>query len=1084
MTQTPIACRARGAGFGFSGGPVCLRCGEPAATGSCTACGTVMIFGARFCHACGAAADASAEVPPAPRERKMVTILFADLRGSTGLVAGHDPEQAMAVFSLAIDAMREAVHRFGGTVNRVQGDGLMALFGAPVAQEDHARRACHAALAMCDAVRGVGARLSASAGLTLPENTEFAVRVGLNSGEVVFRTVRTDLAENWDAAGEVVAIAARMEQMAAPGEAWATAATLRLVRGGVTARSLGMLPVKGLSDPIGVFALTTADAWRGRFQVDTERYGLSGYINRRAELATLHAALARARRANGQAVALAGDAGCGKSRLVYEFTSSPRTADCLVLAGACAPFAGASTGYLPLLGITRAIFGLVETDDAAMVRARIQTRLLPSGGGLAATLPAFLALYGLIDGEEAAAWARLEPDERRRRTVEAFLTLTRHEAGGRPAILVVEDLHWVDAETEALLTRILDDLAGSRVLLLMSYRPDYEPGWIGLVSPTQIQVRPLDDRDAARMSRALLGTARAVAPLARLLAERTGGNPLFLEETVSALSEQGVLTGMRGAYRLAPGQSVSGALAMSSTVRTVLAARIDRLPPADKRVLEAAAVIGAEFHPLVIADAAEIPEEVTNDALNRLQRAGFLHDIPQRGDVVSLAFRHALMQEAAYAAILHTRRRAMHARVMMATERLYPDRLTEHAEVLARHAIMGEVWDRAVEHATRAAGKVAARDANRQAVVFYDEALAALTHLPQDDPAVQRQAVDLRFAVRTPLFRMGEIAHTLRRLREAEPQAERLGDTARLGQLAIFISHLSWLAGDHAGAVAEGAHARTIAAERNDIALAARADFQSGLGALGLSEFAEAARLMGATAERALAPEVAGRYGLDAPLAVVALGYRARALTELGAFDLAEAAVDACATLAAQVDRPFSSIFATIAAGHLDLARGRAAEAIPRLARAVTLCHQADAGLMLPVATALLGAAHTASGHVTEGVRHLRSAVTDAERAGCLFLQPQRLTLLAEALLIAGRAGEATRVVARATELATRQGERGPAAAALLVRARLLAAAGQSAQGRVMATEAARAASDLGMRPLAGQAASFAAELSSCHAPA
>jgi DNA-binding IscR family transcriptional regulator/tetratricopeptide (TPR) repeat protein len=590
----------------------------------------------------------------------------------------------------------------------------------------------------------------------------------------------------------------------------------------------------------------------------------------------------------------------------------------------------------------------------------------------------------------------------------------------------------------------------------------------------RLDIAPLEGRDAVRLSQVLLGGSSATAPLARFLAERTGGNPFFLEETVAALAEEGILQGRRGSYRLSAGRGLDDAHAMPPNVRAVIAARMDRLPPDDKCVLQAASVVGNEFRAAVVAAVAELPEPLVCSALDRLHQAGFIHS--DAGDGGG-AFRHVLVQEVAYEGILHARRREMHARVVAATERLHPDRLTEQAEALARHAAIGHVWDRAVEHAGRAADRAAARNANREAVAFYDDALDALGHLPHDDPAALRLAVDLRFAARTPLFRLGEIGRTLERLREAAGPAERLGDTARLGQLAIFLSHISWLSGKHAEAVAEGERARRIAAVRGDAALAARADFQVGLGALGMCDFGEAARLMQATAQRALAPQVADRYGLDAPLAVVALGYRARALAELGAFTEAEDAVDACSVLAADVNRPFTSIFAAIAAGHLCLAGGRCGDAVPRLTEAVALCRLADAALMKPVAKALLGAAWVGAGQAGDGVRSLRSAVADAARMGFLFLQPQRLTMLAEALLSIGRPAEASRLAARALSLAKQQGERGPAAAALLVSARVADAGGRAAEAHSLATTAAARAALLGMRPLAVKATSFAAQL-------
>ncbi len=319
-TQTLNPCRACGAEHNSVWVRYCTRCGAAMPPLSCTECGTVVTMGARFCHNCGKALPAiAATMPTAIEERKTVTVLFADLRGSTWLISGHDPEQAIELLELAIGVMRESVHRFGGVVTRIMGDGLMALFGAPHAQEQHASFACRAALAMSGAVRGLSTRWVASTPAAAASNPEILLRIGLHSGEVVFRPVRNDFVEDWDASGEVVAIAARMEQMAQPGEVWATATTLHLVRGGIIAHSLGARPVKGLKQPVEIFRLDGVDQWRSRLQISAERHGLSTFITRGPELAILGDALTHARAGEGRVVALVADAGCGKSRLSREF---------------------------------------------------------------------------------------------------------------------------------------------------------------------------------------------------------------------------------------------------------------------------------------------------------------------------------------------------------------------------------------------------------------------------------------------------------------------------------------------------------------------------------------------------------------------------------------------------------------------------------------------------------------------------------------------------------------------------------------------------------------------------------------------
>jgi class 3 adenylate cyclase/tetratricopeptide (TPR) repeat protein len=1016
----------------------------------CPRCTTPVVPEARFCHGCGLPLN---DAPPSrTEERKALTVLFADIRGSTRLIYSEDPERARELLRPATEAMTEAVHRFGGTVNRVLGDGVMAMFGAPAAMEQHALAACCAALHMRDALRRMAQDQRARHGVDL------AARIGVHSGEVVVHDVVNDLASGLDAAGAVVHIAARIEQATEPGEAWISAATLRLVEGYVTADTPRMLDLRGASEPVEVYRLVAADPRRPRLQVGARR-GQAPFVSRGMEMSVLDAALRRSAEGRGAGVALIGDAGCGKSRLVQEFLARQPQDNPRVMHAYCQRY-DSTTPLAPLASLARGHFGIAPEDDHAGVQDKVERGLRDAGPAMAEAVPALVATLGR--GAEDAAWGRLAPDQRQRRLHAAFADLFRHLAEERPLVLTVEDLHWADGETLAVLDRVAESLPATRQMLLLDHRPEFTHAWPSSISP--VRVEPLPPTDTLELIRRLLGEDAGNQDLARLLVERTGGNPFFLEECVASLLEQGALVGERGAYRLVVELD---ALDLPDTVRSIIASRLDRLLPADKQVLQAAATMAREVQPGILAAMLERPDDDVLPALARLERANILVGTAAGEDAI-YDFRHALIQETAYAGMLKSHRRAQHARLVEVLEGARGDRLANRVEALALHAGRGEAWVKAAQYGREAGAKAAARSANREAVRFFDQAMRALGQLPQTDE-VLREAVDLRFDLRTPLFRLGQVGVLFDRLREAETIAQRLGDHGRLGQLAIFTSHQCWLVGDNAGAIGAAERAVAIGRSAGDHALVVRAGFQAGLGRIGLCHFAEAAEAMATVADLAEQPGYLDRFGLDRPLAVVALGYRARALAELGEFQRAAEAVETCRNLAATVQRPFTSIFASIAEGHLRLTTGEPTTAMASLEAALDFARKAETQLMIPVAEGFFGAACTAAGRWPDGVRHLRAAVRDAEEMGFLFQQPLRLALLAEAHLALEETVEAAAQAKAARALAERQGARGARAHALMIEGRLARLAGDEATAVATLHEALADAEALSLRPLAAR---------------
>jgi class 3 adenylate cyclase len=752
----------------------CEECATPLAR-ACAQCGRTLSPTSKFCPECAHQTGPSSASAPTPRfgspgsytpkhlaeriltskaalegERKQVTVLYADLKGSMELLADRDPEEARKLLDPVLERMMEAVHRYEGTVNQVMGDGIMALFGAPLAHEDHAVRACYAALRMQDSVKQYAEVVRRTEGVLVQ------IRVGLNAGDVVVRSIGSDLHMDYTAVGQTTHLAGRMEQMAAPGSILLTAEVLRLAEGYVGVKPLGPMSVKGLGAPIEVYEVTGAGPVRTRLQAAAAR-GLTKFVGRDHEIEQLRQALGRAGSGHGQVVAIVGEPGVGKSRLVWEVTHSHRSSGWLVVQASPVSY-GQATPYLPVIDLLKAYFQIEERDDQRRMREKVMGKLLALDRSLEPSLPAFLTLLDVPEDNDS--WAMLDPPQRRQRTLEVIKRLLLREAQVQPLVLVFEDLHWIDSETQALLDSLIEGLPTARVLLLVNYRPEYQHGWGSRTFYTQLRLDPLPPEGAEALLQALLGDDASLRPLSALLIERTEGNPFFLEESVRTLVETKGLVGERGAYRLV---TALPSIQIPTTVQAILAARIDRLPGDDKRLLQIASVIGADVVLPLLQAVADLPEEALRRGLRHLQAAEFLYETRLFPDV-EYTFKHALTHEVAYGGLLQERRRALHARIVEAIERLYAGRLVEQVDRLAHHASRGEAWEKALTYGRQAGARAYARSSNREAMACWEQALAALAHLPENRETIE-QAIDLRLDVRNALQLLGELGPILEYLR-------------------------------------------------------------------------------------------------------------------------------------------------------------------------------------------------------------------------------------------------------------------------------------------------------------------------------
>ena len=1053
----------------------CEECGTPL-TRTCPNCGGLLSPTAKFCAQCAQPVAATPALQArfsspdsyTPKylaeriltsrsalegEHKQVTVLFADLKASMELLVERDPEEARGILDPVLERMMEAVHRYEGTVNQVMGDGIMALFGAPLAHEDHAVRACYAALRMQESVKRY------AEGIRRVESTPIQIRVGLNSGGVVVRSVRSDLRMDYSAIGLTTHLAARMQQMARPGTILITAQTFALAEGYVEVKSLGLVPVKGLSAPIETYELVgAAYEVRSRLRMAVAR-GLTRFVGRHSALEQLWQVLDQAHEGRGQVLAVVGEAGVGKSRLLYELTHSDRVHRWLVLqAGAMSH--GMGTSYLPVVDLLKEYFQIVALDEPQTIREKVAGKLLSLDETLRPTLP---ALYALLDvAGDDSTWRALNPVQRRQQTLEAVKRLLFRETLARPVLLVFEDLHWIDSETQALLDGLVESLPAARMLLLVSYRPEYQHAWGSKTYYTRLRLDPLAPASAEEMLRALVGADDSLEPLKRLLVEETEGNPFFLEETVRTLVETGALTGERGAYRAA--KSIAS-VRVPPTVEAVLASRIDRLSPQDKRLLQSAAVVGLHVPFGILQEVAETSHDELRQALARLQASEFLYETRLFPDL-EYAFRHALTHEVAYEMLTPERRRRLHAAVLTVGEQFYAGQARERADWLAFHALRGDVWDRAVSHLQTAAGRAIARAANRVAVQHLENALGALDRLAPSS-ARTGLAIDLRIDLRHALTPLGWVERTLGHLRAAEALALELGDPSRLGRVVSFIANCLALQGRYREALATGQRALTIARELDDRRLRIATEMYIARSRVSLGECEGAVELFREIIRSLDEGPLDDFLGLPVLPGAFARSNLSSALAALGAFPEAESQAREAARRADVSGQPDSAMWAYWGVAMVALMRGHAEEAVRVFDRLLVLCRTHDLDAYVSRTMAGLGSAKARVGQIIEGLALLEQAVARDASSEPRTTYTLALSALAEAYFLSGNLERALTTADQAVRATRAHEERGAEAYALWVLAMTQTASGADLEVAAASFRAAAAiATGLRLQPL------------------
>jgi class 3 adenylate cyclase/tetratricopeptide (TPR) repeat protein len=1017
----------------------CASCGA-ALVVVCAACAFLNETGATFCGGCGAAlsaprTDTPAAAPAAyasPKaytpahlaerilgsrgalegERKQVTVMFADLKGSMELLAERDPEEARQILDPVLECMMDAVHRYQGTVNQVMGDGIMALFGAPVAHEDHAVRAGYAALCMTEALGALAAEQERRLGF------RGQIRIGLNSGEVVVRAIGSDLRMDYSAVGQTTHLAARMEQLAGPGSIFVTEAFTRLTEPFLHFKPVGLVAIKGLPESVDVFELVGAEPTRARFQAAASR-GLTRFVGRSDELKLLFEALDRAEARAGQVVAVIGEPGVGKSRLFHELVRSSRTSGWLVLETGSVSY-GQKTAWMPVAELLRTYFQVDDRADPADIRTQVSARLNALDASLADVLPAVLWLLDVP--AEDPAWAVLDPEQRRQATLEGVRRILVWQSRERPLLIVFENLHWIDAETQTFLNRLVDGLRGTRILLLVSYRPEYRHGWASKTYYGQVRLDPLAPASAEELLHTLLGDASDLLPLKALLIERTQGNPFFLEESVRTLIETKVVVGHRGAFHLTRPLS---SIRVPATVQTMLAARIDRLSPEEKKLLQSAAVIGREFSlPLLEAVMGSEGDDL-GGGIARLQAAEFLYETSLFPEI-EYTFKHVLTQEVAYDSLLQDKRRALHARILDAIEGFSADRLASEVEHLAHHAFRGEVWDKAVTYLRQAGAKALDRSASREALGFFEQALAALQHLPHTRENIE-QAIDVRLDVRRTLVPLADRAQILDHMQKAEALAESIGDQGRLRWVVYGLAHYHYLSHDQARAVESGRRALTLGAS-TDVGHEIAVNLLLGHSLHMTGDYRQASAVLRRNVDVLVGDRVRERFGL--PIfptfpSVTSRERMARCLAELGEFAEGIKLGEEGLQIAEEIDHPPSLTGVCLGLGIVHMRRQDLERALPVLERGLAVGRRGSIYLYVLSLGVAVGRVRTLTGRIAEGIALMSEVVKEAESKEAALGHSVRLAWLAEGLLVAGEHEPAWERAQQALEFSRRFREKG-----------------------------------------------------------
>ena len=988
----------------------------------CFTCQSTMDTGDLWCARCGASAigiSRSSETEDPDSQRKFVTILRADVVHSTDLIAELEPEQALLRLEPALVAMRAAVRQFGGIVSKEMGDGLSAVFGAPVADDNHAPLACHAAIELVRRVGGLG-------------DPGLQVRVGLHSGFVVTYVVASEFSKVYEIGGAAQHLAARLESAAEPGQIFASEACQKLSEGPVRFEYLGRRPLRGFADPVPVYRVTGASdlsSWQVR-----KTRNVSQFVNRSHEIAQLRHAAADTS-AGGRTVCLTGDPGMGKSRLVHEFVQELEIEGWRLIEAECSPnLQGAP--FAALKGLLRSILGAATADgrpdDVRDPRAGLP-QILRSALDAALDLP--------IADEE---WERLEPQSRGRAICDASCALVENLARQQRTALLIEDLHWVDRASDVVMAA-LASLQTPGLLVLITSRQNGIPDWVERCNAERLALRPLDEGSGRAMLDAILGPSSTTFDLKSRIIRHTANVPLFVEEVCRGFKESGILQGQWGNLALA--QPVEE-LGIPTSIQGVIAVRLDRLPRAERALVQIAAALGRRSTVVTLREVAALPEAVLQRALAALDRAELLVRAADGVSGDTLEFPHDMVRQVTYNSMVERTRERVHTRILSALES--DENWREEADKLCYHATRARDWTKALAYGRSVARKCVARSAFADATSHFEIAMDALDRTPISRER-ETEAIDLRIEARMAYMGSGKVTEWLDLGQEAERRANAIDDIERKVAAMTVRSAAQNFYDTPVEAVVTGEQVVGLAERWGNLGWLNLAEYGLGQAYFIAGRYREAEQTVGRAAARLMGPDASAPIGTTVQyLLLMCCMMKSLIHTTLGEIDTADQFQRRAQQIADESQRPFDRVAAAYSGGILMLGRGEPAAAAAIQEEAFALAQEHGVRLFVPVTACQLGMAYLEQERVDAARNILAKAREAAIAVGYKSNELRASIYLALALSRSGDVRAALNMLRDARNTARQQGFNGLEAEALLCEAMVTPAATESGKATII----------------------------------
>ena len=942
-------------------------------------------------------------------ERKQVTVLFADVTGFTSMSEKLDPEDTHNLISQALTFITEEVHRYEGTIAQFLGDGVMALFGAPIAHEDAPQRALHASM-------GIRKHLSEYARSLRQQGIEFNMRIGLNTGLVVVGRIGDDLTMEYTAMGDTVNLASRMQRTAQPGTIRVSENTYRLTEGYFAFKPLGPMRLRGRAEPVKAYQLGGFGQAKTRFGVSVVR-GLTPFVGRQKELDHLLDCFEMVKKGQGQVVGMVGEAGVGKSRLLRQMIEVLPEEQYLYLEGDCLHY-GEAVAYMPILSLLRSYFGIEESDVEPVSKRKLRERIKQLNEKLEGILPPLCEVLSLeVEDQQYTA---LQPQQKREKTFEAIRSLLLRESRNRPLIIAIEDLQWIDRTSEEFLGQLIGRLPVASIMLVLPYRPEYSNPWTSKTCYSQIRIDEMSPETSAAMVQAMLKDGRAAPELSQLILSRGAGNPLFMEEFTRALLEKGYIRRSNGHYVLAVKPDE---IQVPETVQGIIGARIDNLKGDLKRTLQVSSVIGREFSATVLQMTMGLSTGL-QEVLSELQGLELIYEknlFPE----TEYTFKHALTQDVAYSSLLIRSRREIHQKVGKAIEQLYPQRQEEFCETLAHHYSKAEDLEKAYQYLRISGDKAYRNYSMSESFSYYQEALNILTRLPGTEHNKMRR-VELTLLIWQPMLALGFKGGSLEILQEGRKLAEEIGDSSSLAKLYAFIAHCMSFKGDSAQGVEYGQKSLIEAEKTGEIEAAVRAATNVSGSLCFRGDFAKAAEI----AEKGIVlieknGRTADTFGAGFPLYPALMVVHGYSKAMLGDFEDGEPCCEQMIRFATDAKHLRTMAVAEVVCGLVSTVRGRDLEScFKHLQNGVRYSKETGFSPYLALAWTCTGWAHWLQGNLDMARDCGQKAVSTQSESGTMAMSAITHLLLGAVSLESGDLPNAQTSIEEALRLSQASGER------------------------------------------------------------